>query len=61
MAYAPPNEKRLLWEARQAAIAAEQDAEIAACYQQYLTPQERAARERKRLERGLPVIRRGRR
>ena len=61
MAYAPPNPKRLAWEIRQDELREQRQTEIAACYQQYLTPQERAAREARRLERGLPVIRRGRR
>lgn len=59
--YAPPNEKKLAFEARQAKEAAKQREQIETCYRQYLTPQERAARDQRRLERGLPIRRRGRR
>lgn len=43
--YAKPNPKKVAWQQREAA----RKQQVETCYEQYLTPQERAARQRARL------------
>lgn len=58
--FAPPNEKRKAFDARVRERKAAERSQIDRCYSQYLTPQERAARDAARLAKGLGVVRRRR-